>query len=129
MLERSLPSECHACGYDMHGRLTGEPCPECGAAFDTRPIAPGSSTRSMTILVCLWLAIAAMPFVALLSVILLIVAYANDRGLDKSLAGRRLSYRVHRRLRLARWLGWIFLAEFGGFMLISEVWPDALNWW
>jgi len=125
----STPPHCHACGYDMRKRMTGDPCPECDTPLDTRPDAPGSRTRAMTILVCLWAALPLMPFLSLLSLILWFVAYANDRGLRKSLSGHRLSYLVHQRLRLARRLWWVNAGVFWALMAISWIWPDALNWW
>lgn len=123
------PYDCNACGYDMNARPAGEPCPECGTPFDTRPDAPGSRTRSMTILVCLWAALPLMPFLSLLSLVLWVVAYVNDRGIRKSHPGHRLSHRVRQRLRLARRLWWINVAAFWTFMLIAWIWPGALNWW
>lgn len=113
----------------MNARPTDDPCPECGTPFDTRPDAPGSYTRSTTILVCLWLAIAAAPFAALLSIALWFIASVNDRGLRKSLPGHRLPYRVKRRMHLAKWLWWIGIAWWFGLMFVSKIWPNALNWW
>jgi hypothetical protein len=125
---QSLP-HCNACGYDMNARPAGDPCPECGTPFDPRPDAPGSRTRSMTVLICLWAALVLMPFLALLSLILWFAAYASELGIRWSGAEHRLSYRVRRRLRTARWLWWTNAAAFWLLMLIFFIWPDALNWW
>ncbi len=131
MLDAYLPvtTDCHACGYDLTGRPAGDPCPECGTPFDARPNAPGSRTRSATVLVCLTVALIAQPFVALLSLILWWIAWANQRGLRQSLTRYRLSHQVARRMRFARYLWWANLAAFWALMLIHTIWPDALNWW
>jgi hypothetical protein len=126
---RSLP-HCHACGYDMRDRAAGDPCPECAAPFDTRPDAPGSYTRSMTMLVCLSLSIVVVPFVLFpIWLVLWVIAYANERGIQRSLPGHRLPHRVKRRLHIARWLSWVSVAAWFGMMFIHFVRPDLLNWW
>jgi len=113
----------------MRDRIAGELCPECATPFDTRSDAPGSSTRSMTILVCLWAALPLMPLLSMLSLILWFVAYANNRGIQNSRPGHRMSHRVHQRLQLARRLWWVNAGVFWALMAISWNWPDALNWW
>ncbi len=83
----------------------------------------------MTVLVCLWIAIVVMPFVMLLSLILWFIAWMNQRGLERSARTHRLPGRVRKRVRLARWLWWGSFAEFCLLMVVSWVWPGALNWW
>lgn len=121
--------ECHVCGYDMRGRGEGEACPECGTGFDTRPDAPGCRTRSMTILITLVLSMVLMPFLMLLSILMLIVVAANEHGYRKSLKGCRVPRVVARRMRVCQWMqaGWI--AEFVALMVVGWVWPQALNFW
>lgn len=121
--------ECHVCGYDMRGRVAGEACPECGTAFDTRPDAPGCRTRSMTILITLVLSMVLMPFLMLLSILMLIVVAANEHGYRKSLKGCRVPRVVARRMRVCQWMqaGWI--AEVVALMVVGWVWPQALNFW
>lgn len=83
----------------------------------------------MTLMICLWASIVVMPFVALLSLMLWFVAGANQLGLDRSAKTHRLPDRVKGRLRFAHGLWWVSIAEFWLLIVISWVWPQALNWW
>lgn len=83
----------------------------------------------MTILVCLWGAIVAMPFVTVLSLILWFVAWMNQMGLERSARTHRLPGRVRKRILLGGWLWWGSFAEFLLLIVISRIWPGALSWW
>ncbi|MGV6815465.1 MAG: hypothetical protein ACWA5W_10735 [Phycisphaerales bacterium] len=120
---------CHACGYDMHDRVKGDLCPECGTELDTRPDLPGS-LRGTTLRAYLLIgSILAMPFVAMISILLIamvIIPSYPQKTVDRYF---RISYQVARRRQLIRLLIWISLAELAALVVISEFWPKALNWW
>ena len=120
---------CHACGYDMHDRVRGDLCPECGTELDTRPDLPGSLRGTTLRAYILIGAILAMPFVAMISflvIAMVIIPSYPEKTVDRYF---RISYQVARKRRLIRLLIWISLAEFAALMVISDIWPNALNWW
>ena len=120
---------CHECGYDMHDRIKGEPCPECNTALDTRPDLPGSLKSTTLRVYLLVISIVAMPFVAMASFLIIMIAIFpnyHQKIIDRHF---RISFRVAHKRRLIRLLVWVCIAEFAALMVISSIWPEALNWW
>ena len=130
IIRKDIPTlTCHACGYDMHDRKPNDPCPECEAPFDTRPDGNTKPWKLMVPLACSTLAILAMPFVALISMILMYPAFQTASIQKRMTPEFRVPYWAKRRLNQNQMLIWIVIIEFFAFMIISNVWPDALNWW
>ena len=123
---------CLECGYDMHDRQGGDPCPECNTPLDTRPGISGSNRAASIKITILIVAFFMMPFFALISFIGLFTAiYPSYPSYpQKSLESHyRISQKVTQKRRLIRILVWLCFAEFAALMVISLIWTDALNWW
>ncbi|MEM9374456.1 MAG: hypothetical protein AAGA55_12510 [Planctomycetota bacterium] len=122
-------TDCHNCGYDMSERAAREPCPECGTPHDTRTDSPGANTRSWAALTSGVLAGLIMPFVALISLTLLVVAFANLRGIERTRPMYRIRGPIAHRIRLTRILLWFVLVELFALLTLHTLRPEALNWW
>lgn len=120
---------CHQCGYDMHDRAAGEPCPECNMALDLRSDMPGSEKLSSIRIGILFGAVLVMPFVALISFVGVFVALYPCYPKKELECDFRITPRGVTLHRLIRTLFRVCIAEFAVFTLISLIWPDALNWW
>jgi len=129
-MNKEIPTlTCHACGYDMHDRKSNDPCPECAVPFDTRPDGYIKRWKLMVPLICSTLAILAMPFIAIGSLILMFPAFQAASISKKIDSKYRTPDWAQRRLNQNQLLIWIAIAEFFMMMIISNIWPDALNWW
>ena len=73
--------------------------------------------------------IAVMPFWASLTLLLLAPSILMAVGDRSSFPKVRVPHWAVTRLRLNMMLLYVALAEFWALMLISTLWPDALNWW
>ena len=120
---------CHACGYDMHDRKGKDPCPECDVPFDTRPDAYVKPWKLMIPLVCSTLAVLSMPFISIASLILMYPAFQTASIQKRVSPEYRIPNWAQRRLNQNQILIWIAIAEFLAVMVISNIWPQALNWW
>ncbi len=120
---------CHECGYDMHDRIKGEPCPECNTALDTRKDDPVADYKSRVGLAFIVIALISMPLIGMVS--LLFVGFAQYKYLQEhSLrATYRASYATRKRRRLIKWLCIAWVGEVLVLMLIARYWPPLFPLW
>lgn len=123
------PGNCHVCGYDLVGRAPRDICPECGTPFDIRPDAPRSHLYARFAVYAAAAAIPIMPFVALASFGLVVLAAWFKNHLDRTPPSQRLTPRVRAHQRLAKRLINVAVLEFIGLTALSLLVPGALNWW
>ncbi|MBL4810373.1 MAG: hypothetical protein JKY43_10010 [Phycisphaerales bacterium] len=127
---KNIPTlTCHACGYDMHDRKSKDLCPECEAPFDTRPDAYTKPWKLALPLCTSTLAILIMPFVAIVSLLLMFPAFQTASIHKKINPEFRTPHWAQRRLNQNQFLMWIIVIEFFAMTTISLIWPNALNWW
>lgn len=120
---------CHACGYDMHDRSSGERCPECDSPLDTRHDLPGAENRSKRAVVYVVFAIILNPFLALIGFFFLYPAFRTIYWLKPKKTDFRIPYHITKRRKLIELLVYVWFIEFIAMLAISENWPQALNWW
>lgn len=120
---------CHRCGYDLTGRETGDPCPECATPFDRRPDAPGAEKRSRRGVVYMVLALLVLPVVVPLSFLFLFLALQVHSWLKDAPRHARISYRIHRRHRLIRILVYVWMLGLIAVIWLDAIWPPFMDWW
>lgn len=113
----------------MHDRSQGDPCPECATPFDTRPDAYVKRWKLDYPIALEILAMLVMPFIAIFAVIFLIPAFFAYNSLKAIPDVYRVPMWASQRIRLCYKLLVACLIEFWVLMLISTLWPEALNWW
>jgi len=74
-------------------------------------------------------AVIAMPFVAFFSVILMVAGTMNASEANQLIPTHRIRRADRRKLRLARMLCYIAIAELFGLLLLQALAPESLNWW
>ena len=129
-MNQSIPSlTCHHCGYDLHDRQQGDPCPECSTPFDTRPDAYINPWKLNAAITCILIAIVSVPFIAIFSLIFLMPAYFAHSSLKMVSSENRIPTWASNKLRLCYKLMLACLIEFLALMFISDLWPRLFNWW
>ena len=120
---------CHHCGYDMTGRAEADPCPECNTPFDKRLDLPGAEGRSKRAVVYVVIAIVLNPFLALIGFFFLYPAIRTAYWLKPKKTDFRIPYHITKRRKRIELLVYVWSAELFAMLAISNIWPDALNWW
>lgn len=113
----------------MHDRKAQDLCPECEAQFDTRPDGYTKPWKLTAPLFCSALAILVMPFIAIFSLILMFPSFQTSSAQKRMSSDYRTPYWAKRRLNQNQMVIWIAIIEFVALMIISDIWPNALNWW
>lgn len=113
----------------MHDRKCGDPCPECGEPFDTRPDGYTKRWKLTVPVVCSILTILVMPFISIFSFIFMFPSFQIASTQKRISSEYRIPYWAKERLTQNRKLIWIAYIEFWAILIISTFWPQALNWW
>ncbi|MBL4697518.1 MAG: hypothetical protein JKX70_01655 [Phycisphaerales bacterium] len=120
---------CHECGYDMHDRIKGDPCPECNTALDTRRDDPVAVYKSRVGLAWVVASLLLLPFIGLIS--LLFVGLAQYKYLQHHslTATYRASYATRKRRKLIKRLFLLWIGEALLLLLIARYWPPLFPLW
>jgi len=75
------------------------------------------------------ISIAAMPFVGLLSISLLIITRFQITKHHSLVSEYRISFSTRKRRKLVDLLAYLFALEIVLMVLIQQIYPNAFNWW
>lgn len=129
-VQPNLPTlTCHHCGYDMHDRQEHDRCPECSTPLVIRPDAYIKRWKLNYPIVSIVAAMLVMPFLGILSIILLVPAIFMYDSFKKTSKEYRIPVWATQKIQFCHKLMIACLIEFWALMIISALWPQALNWW
>jgi hypothetical protein len=120
---------CLECGYDMHDRQGGDPCPECNTPLDIRKDDPVANRKTLISLIVMILAIVVMPFAGTLSALLTLYAHHTVRKRHSLISEYRQSSKTRSRRRLIQYLTYIWFILIIIMLIVEQSWPGVFNWW
>ncbi len=120
---------CGTCGYAMPGRRRGDHCPECNTPLDTRQDDPVALRASQNAIYIVIFAILLLPFLALISFTLLVIARIQITKRHPLASDYRLSYAIMRKRKVVDRLTSLYFIVFCAMFFIQYLYPDAFNWW
>lgn len=120
---------CGQCGYAMPDRQPGDHCPECNTPLDPREDDPVALRASQNAIYLVISAILLLPFLGLVSLILLVIARFQIAKRHPLASEYRISFAIKNKRRTADRLAYLFIIVFGAMFIIQYLYPNALNWW
>ncbi len=120
---------CHECGYDMHDRQAGDPCPECNTALDSRKDDPVAERKSRIGTGFMIAAILLTPIFGFFATLFVGIAHYQYHQSHSLTSIYRISYSTRKRRKRFKLLFYCWIGEVVTMILILLYWPNAFNWW